>query len=594
MGQLLRPSEFILSYGVGSIIEGKGPRLIPAFEKWDLNKIVFTGSGGSISEYRIDDRNTRAQLRDGEVFSIPTNARFDLPPARPLFRTVRFPLWALCQEHHKLYKLGPRGRSGCPGCKGKVGDAQDEAIRFVRACPDGHLDDVDWKGTVHAGKSCPSETFEWDETSGSDLKSVMVRCTLFKTCKSEASLLDIYYRTDKCTGYFPELGETFSCDESASVVLRSATSLRYPEVVTSITIPPAALRIRTVLSQPAIGEGILTLAEASDRPKQTLLKNLNDIVSKRPGRIDPATIFEIESTPEEEIKDAMEDILSPDEGPKTSEEVKLEEFHALQSAAEHGYPPRPSQAPDFEVDSNEVTLLDHHSGLTFRITPVRRLRVVIAQLGYRRPVRGPTKEDDHHQPVPIPVVERYYFEDGKRWYPGVALNGEGIFIDLPKANPSLHRERAALWTRREQAAGRATNSYRCNPLFVWWHTLAHRLINALSIDSGYSSASIRERVYFRTRKDEKATEGGILLYTSQEGADGSLGGLIALCHKQDFANVLSVAERDLSSCSNDPLCSEHIGGDNGAACYACLLLSETSCESHNTFLDRLLLAGALA
>ena len=27
-----------------------------------------------------------------------------------------------------------------------------------------------------------------------------------------------------------------------------------------------------------------------------------------------------------------------------------------------------------------------------------------------------------------------------------------------------------------------------HPVFVWWHTLSHRLITALSVDSGYSSA----------------------------------------------------------------------------------------------------------
>jgi hypothetical protein len=594
LGQLLRPSEFILSYGVGSIIEGKGPRLVPAFEKWNLGQAVFSPSGGSVSQYRIDDRNTRAQLKGGEVFAVPTNAKFDLPPARPLFRTLRFPLWAKCEKHYILYRQGARGKSNCPGCAGRSHDAQGEAIRFVRACPDGHLDDVDWKSTVHGRKACTGkgETYHWDETSGSDLKSVVVRCTAQK-CGASASLLDIYYRTDRCSGYFPELEQAFPCDESASVVLRSATSLRYAEVVTSLTIPPAALRIRTVLSQPAIGEGILSIAEASDQPKAKLLELLSDIIRKRPERIDPATFAEIKGTPEEEILEAIADILNREERTKTAEDVKLEEFHALQNAAKFGYPPKPSLTPDFEVDITEVTKVAHRAGLSFRITPVKRLRVVIAQLGYRRPVRGPTKEESGGRRTPIPVVERYYLEDGKRWYPGVALRGEGMFIDLPEGAPVFKRERSSLWNDRTLQAGTSPDAYRYNPLFVWWHTLAHRLINALSLDSGYSSASIRERVYFRTGGEGGRPEGGVLLYTSQEGADGSLGGLTALCQKSEFENVLSVAERDLDSCSNDPLCSEHLGADNGAACYACLLLAETSCEFHNIYLDRLLLAGSL-
>jgi MrfA Zn-binding domain len=593
MGQLLRPSEFILSYGIGSIIEGRGPRLVPTFEKWNISPVVFSGSGGSIAQYRIDDRNTRAQLKGGEVFSIPTNARFDLPQATPLYRTLRFPRWALCQDHHVLYKQGARGKTNCPQCGRRTYDAQADAIRFVRACPDGHLDDVDWKATIHRSKICDGETFQWDETSGSDLKSVVVRC---RKCHSEASLLDIYLRTDKCSGFFPEQDQHFQCDESASVVLRSATSLRYAEVVTSLTIPPAALPIRNMLSQRSIGEGILTIAEDSGKAKEKLIDLLRDIAGKHPERLDPETVPAIEGTPEEDINEAIKDILHGDEKPKSSEEVKLEEFQALQHAAKYGYPQRPSSIPDFEVDVNDVIARLDHRGISFRITPVKRLRVVIAQRGYSRPVRGPTKEEAGGRKVPIPVVERFYFEDEKRWFPGVALKGEGIFIDLPYGNPPLDKGRESTWKERQSKAGMSPEAYRFSPLFVWWHTLAHRIINALSLDSGYSSASIRERIYFREGHDGKADEGGVLLYTSQEGADGSLGGLIALCQKPGvlFETVLSVAERDLDACSNDPLCSKHTGEDNGAACYACLLLPETSCEFHNRSLDRLHLAGTLA
>jgi hypothetical protein len=463
----------------------------------------------------------------------------------------------------------------------------------VRACPDGHLDDVDWKVTIHGTKTCAGDTFEWDETSGSDLKSVVIRC---RKCKAEASLLDIYYRTDKCSGYFPELEQYFGCDESASVVLRSATSLRYPEVVTSLTIPPAALPIRNVLSQRAIGEGILTLSEDSDSPKQRLIDLLKDIVKKHPERLDPETVVELENTPQEDIVEVIKDILHGNDKSKTAEEVKLEEFQALQHAAKYGYPQRPTSVPDFEVGVNDVITRLEHRGLALRVTPVRRLRVVIAQRGYSRPVRGPTKDGPGNSKVPIPMVERYYFEDEKRWYPGVALKGEGIFIDLPYGNPPLSKGRKDVWAKREKEAGGSPESYRYNPLFVWWHTIAHRIINALSLDSGYSSASIRERVYFRSAGGGRNEEGGVLLYTSQEGADGSLGGLIALCQKPGelFENVLLIAERDLDSCSNDPLCSKHTGDDNGAACYACMLLAETSCEYHNRSLDRLHLAGTLA
>ncbi len=67
--------------------------------------------------------------------------------------------------------------------------------------------------------------------------------------------------------------------------------------------------------------------------------------------------------------------------------------------------------------------------------------------------------------------------------------------------------------------------FQLHPVFVWWHTLAHRLINALSVDSGYSSAAVRERVYVYLNTTDGSFDGGILLYTVQPGGDGTLGGL---------------------------------------------------------------------
>ena len=48
-------------------------------------------------------------------------------------------------------------------------------------------------------------------------------------------------------------------------------------------------------------------------------------------------------------------------------------------------------------------------------------------------------------------------------------------------------------------------------------------------------------------------------------------------------------------CSNDPVCAQHTPASDqeqrflhGSACHGCLLISETSCEQQNDFLDRAL------
>ena len=145
------------------------------------------------------------------------------------------------------------------------------------------------------------------------------------------------------------------------------------------------------------------------------------------------------------------------------------------------------------------------------------------------------------------------------------------------------------WQRKYDAETPA--NLRLHPVHVWWHTLAHRLLQSLAVDSGYSSASIRERIYLHNDATH-GIRGGLLLFTVQPGGDGTLGGLMSLVPR--FAQVLDDALRDLATCSNDPLCEQapQLGAE-GAACYSCLLASETSCEHRNMGLDRLLLLDNL-
>ena len=81
--------------------------------------------------------------------------------------------------------------------------------------------------------------------------------------------------------------------------------------------------------------------------------------------------------------------------------------------------------------------------------------------------------------------------------------------------------------------------------------------------------------------------GGILLFASQPGTEGTLGGLIALASR--FDQFVEKAIEQINTCSADPLCnlnSFETAGYIGAACHGCTMNSETSCELRNMFLDR--------
>lgn len=266
-----------------------------------------------------------------------------------------------------------------------------------------------------------------------------------------------------------------------------------------------------------------------------------------------------------EIQQAIPQVLNA--GTSGVRSLKEDEFDSLRYAATYGAPPvtapQIGAPPLFEVRLSEIRrFYGPARRYSFRVVPVSRLRMVMAQLGYRR------LDPPNAQLVPVSFQSA-----GRAWYPGVELFGEGLFLDLEDASLDLSGSRSSAWAQSYN--GNSTDE-TLHPAHVWWHTLSHRLLRALAVDSGYSSAAIRERVFLQQGAGQP-TQGGLLLYTVQPGGDGTLGGLLALV--RNFGQVIESALRDVTSCSNDPLCEEAFpNGINGAACYSCLLASETSCE----------------
>jgi hypothetical protein len=83
-----------------------------------------------------------------------------------------------------------------------------------------------------------------------------------------------------------------------------------------------------------------------------------------------------------------------------------------------------------------------------------------------------------------------------------------------------------------------------------------------------------------------------MIYTA-EGAEGSMGGLIAQTRKANVNSLIKSSLTRATVCNSDPLCWESEGQGlfelNLASCFSCSLVSETSCEQRNIFLDRRIL-----
>jgi len=575
-GLALRPSQFVLSYGVGSIIEtGGGPKIIGDFDTW--GKIFLAGKKPSVEDFEIFDEVTSQLLNGARIFHLPTNLDLDVVESIPIFKTILFPQWALCEQDNILFLIGPNDSTQCPKCihRGNMRSARRQSIRFVRACQEGHLDDVDWHGMLHeADSTCNSTIYEW-RTTGSSLRNVSIHC---EACGRNVQLTDVYNKTKKCSGRFPERQHSRSagCSSKAVVVLRGSSSLRIPEIITTVAIPTRSSAIHTLLIQTLI-KGVI-LGEG-DWSKEKLLSRLN-YMCEESGVISREAVETVKNTDEETILKAITDLkIRSKQKDLTPEQVKLEEFHELMIASKQGYPPDPHDSNrSFQINIHEVRNDVKFGQFELRIAPIENLRIMLVQKGYRRLGTDPQKNR---------LVETYFNDGNDRWYIGMQQFGEGLFITLPKGN--LIEDKS--WNSYYN-----TSSSICfHPQFIWWHTFSHRIISSLCVDSGYSSTSIRERIYAEIDGKTGNFSGGILLYATQPGGDGSMGGLISLVPK--FERVVKSARRNLDYCSNDPLCSEQnpsLTFSNGAACYACTLLSETSCELRNMFLDRNVLRRSIA
>jgi hypothetical protein len=220
---------------------------------------------------------------------------------------------------------------------------------------------------------------------------------------------------------------------------------------------------------------------------------------------------------------------------------------------------------------------------------VTRLREVRALQSFSR-VNPPGMTDV----VAHPAI----FDSDPGWLPAIEVIGEGVFL-------RLNHERLKEWECRDSVLARvgkmdAHYRKRCEarkqvpdrqitPRLVLVHSLAHALINQWALDCGYPAAALRERLYVGTDM------AGILIYTATSDSAGSLGGIIAQAEPDRLDESLRQAMATAGWCSADPLCIEadSAGSDslNLAACHACLLLPEVSCEEMNVILDRGVLIG---
>ena len=586
----IRASQIITTYGPGSLVDLPMHSVIVAglgTWKWSKNR------KRKIVEPRLADKIWRMTgVANPWLYPPPTDSgqpSFGSSSGFSHIGVRRFPQWFVVQSADRSGKSnGSRGASVSRRLVHRVelqGQRLDRfegkrvvATRFVRACPKGHVDDLDWRHFVHRGHTKCRRPLWLDELGQSgDLADLTVRCE----CGSRRRLSDAGDWNEnplgRCSGKRPWLGSHTGedCDELNRLLIRTATNAYFSQVVRVLSIPDADEQVRE-----AVDENWEILQAVDGRQRLLAFSAIPAIAALRAKLDDDAILKAVAAKRELSAED------------RRAKHLEIEAF----LAAPEGFGDDMPVNPDYHARRLPESHWKHTSlsdGID-AVVQLHRLREVSALVGFTRFEAAVPDIDGEYDTD----VSRADIDEDPSWFPAVENRGEGIFL-------SLRPQAVAQWLDRPGVQGRVeslrkghiawlASRGKSDPefpggLYVLLHTLAHLLMQALALRCGYPATSLRERIYL----DSERSRYGLLLYTASPDADGTLGGLVQQARhiEEHLVTALNMG----ALCSSDPICAQHLPGSSpderwlhGAACHSCSLIAETSCEMRNEFLDRAL------
>lgn len=600
----VRSEQLICQYGVGSMVDFQEQTLmVAAHNYWNVNmKQVHDErlqKALNVSYFGMALESTGAQ--DGISY-------------------VRFPRWYFCprcrrfmpieewiEEHKKFakeYRLekDPYMTKSpmCYKCRQPL-----VVTRVVTICENGHIDDFPWIAWTHKKSylgerdicANPKLKFRTGNSSSEGLEGLQVCC---ESCGAIANLSDAFapdifeslykekgYTEFKCTGNHPWNGGKCKCNAFPVAKQRGASAIYFPKIVSSLIIPLCISenREKVECSTTFINAVKPTMVDCADQDE--MKETLNLKLVRWSSRISTETGID-SLTVEKVIKNIFISGEDSENYDVNSVKYKLDEYEALSAPVK-----LETQLHDFyreEMNSEEYPI----PGID-KVILIKKLREVQALIGFSRVKPVEDLDEGNSRFVSIKSEE-------VNWYPGIEIYGEGIFI-------RFDNEKIDEWSKRDEVVKRIvtlndnnkkvansfTNIEDLDAKFVLLHTISHILIRQLSFECGYSVSSLKERIY--SSSDEEKPMAGILIYTASGDSEGTLGGLVRQGKADSLTRILRKAVEKAKICSNDPVCimSNGQGRDslNLAACYACGLLPETSCENFNMYLDRGMIIGTL-
>ena len=611
----IRRSQIIAPFGTGALVVARnGVSLISAgldhwFERED-------GSGGvDIQEYKVQEWRLE-RLLEVDHFRLPADFRRryrgqDIPNARLTQPFLRFPRWHFCPSCNRLNErpLTERGRIWCSACERTGRRSPLFQVPFVAMCDRGHIQDFPWHDWVHHSDNAPCQKdMRLIATGGASLAAQRIKCecglerTLGSITEADpdgSTFLSTNLLKDGstdtssayvCRGLRPWLGEEepSECDRHLKGSLRSASNLYFAVVSSSIYLPR---------SSDFVPSDLVSLME--EPPLSTLISLLSSVMTDiQPQHLRTQYTLLLDQYSDEQIEAALEitqrgetpieatGVTSPS-GEDWDTAFRRDEFNVLR------VPRKDDQLLTVQADlaRYEEIVTTYFSNVIL----VHKLRETRAFAGFTRvyPHSGGSLTDRKS------LLRQDLMNRQDDWLPAYVVFGEGIFVEFDEDRMRQWESRINVSMRahrlneqyQEVQQTRGLRSRTIDQRFVLLHTVSHLLMNRLTFECGYSSAALRERLYYSSHPDYPMA--GVLIYTAAGDAEGTMGGLVRMGKPSNLGPIVRRALESAKWCSADPVCAEagEVGGQgpdslNLAACHNCSLVPETACEEFNRFLDR--------
>ncbi|GAA2138815.1 DUF1998 domain-containing protein [Glycomyces algeriensis] len=588
-----RPSHLMFTGGIGGIVDLPNfAALVGGLDDWEP---FYRNSDVRIVHEKRLLELTRKRLSQSvrELRLIPLSDDDDRALVGVPVRA--FPSWLRCTRCNLLapvwgeaftyvnYKrtrpdLAVFQHQNCGGRRGL--DAKAVPARFVVVCDDGHLDEFPYEPFVHRGSACPKAEYpilEMVDRAGNRQVDVRITC---KSCNAARNLKDAMGDTGRgelpnCRGRHPHLHEFGECRAPLQTIVVGASNLWFPQTVSVLSVPPDdedRLRGLVAEHEEVLRETVWSVDAKTLAGLMRHMPALKPFLDFEPEQLRAAMDAHVPASDQREAGD----LQAPEWKAFTAEKLPANEYFTAVRDSE-GVP-----------DPLKPYFTD--------VVQAERLREVRAFHGFTR-LDAPDPEDPDL--VPVARISR----GEPTWAPASEVFGEGIFLRLNSDALRTWEARVAdeEAVERLQAAWRNFRGRRrsrrrggeFDPMAGWpgigyvvLHTLSHLLIRAIALECGYNSASLSERIYY-----DGNDRAGLLIYTAVPDAEGTLGGLVSLAEAGSLTRIVGRALTEAGRCSSDPVCADHLPADpadslHGAACHACLFVSETTCERGNRFLDR--------